>query len=157
MYSGDCCCDMEAVCTAHVLHQVAGHGAGCRHGGSCADRCGGVADSDCWCDQLCGERGDCCCDREEVCLVQAGAATEATPVGCGYDCGTDSSGPVKNSCSVFPFTYKGRRHNTCVEVDGDKAWCSTEVDDGGMFIPDMWGYCNQNCLHQLLIWTAKVC
>jgi hypothetical protein len=31
--SGDCCCGRKAVCIAHVLHQVAGHG------GSCADRC----------------------------------------------------------------------------------------------------------------------
>ena len=144
VYSGDCCCDREDECS-HDKHQVPGTVSVCRHSGSCTDRCGGGSDSDCWCDSLCMQRGDCCCDVEDTCHYQSPAGTVGS---CTSDCGTDSTGPVKDKCCVFPFTYKGKRHNTCVEVDGSKAWCSTEVDDAGQYIHNKWGFCDQFCVFQ---------
>ena len=67
---------------------------------------------------------------------------------CSSGCLTDSTGPVKNSCCVFPFIYKDKKHNTCVEVKGAKAWCSTSVDSNQEYLHNMWGYCNPTCTFQ---------
>ena len=38
----------------------------CSNQGSCQGKCGGQSE-DCFCDENCGEKGDCCCDHSEVC------------------------------------------------------------------------------------------
>jgi len=69
-----------------------------------------------------------------------------TSVGCISGCRTDSSGPKHDRCCVFPFIYEGETHSTCIEVDGNKSWCSTKVDQDGVFIESEWGYCGDNCV-----------
>ena len=44
----------------------------CSSAGSCQDQCGRGSRSSCWCDELCEDTGDCCCDRDTLCkLTQA--------------------------------------------------------------------------------------
>ena len=54
----------------------------------------------------------------------------------------------KKPC-VFPFKYKGKIYNGCITVNDPKAkaWCSTEVDDGGSHIlnQEFWGHCTNDC------------
>jgi len=69
-----------------------------------------------------------------------------TSADCISGCRTDSSGPKHDRCCVFPFIYEGETHNTCIEVDGNKSWCSTSVDQYGVFVESEWGYCGENCV-----------
>ena len=61
------------------------------------------------------------------------------------NCHTNDHGPVKNGCCVFPYTYSGQVHTTCVEVERGVAWCATQVDTSGHYIPGQWGYCADDC------------
>jgi len=167
----DCCCDVDTVCTfENVQPHVSHNTTACSNSGSCSGRCDGGSDKDCWCDDLCVQSGDCCCDKEEVCATDLVSSTEGSTVSttkvqstsksteyvlstdgsiedaCTSGCMTDSSGPRQNSCCLFPFIYNGEEHNTCIEVDGDKAWCSTKLDEGGLFISNEWGYCDKKCV-----------
>ena len=53
---------VEDIPVTEVPHQDV-----CLSSGSCSGRCGGGSDDDCWCDQECVPRGDCCCDIENIC------------------------------------------------------------------------------------------
>ena len=67
---GDCSrCDLPAgcgdgVCAEDEDDESCGEDCGCAAPG---DTCGSVAPYGCWCDAVCGVRGDCCQDRDEVC------------------------------------------------------------------------------------------
>merc|ERR1712209_341512 len=59
---------------------------------------------------------------------------------------------VPNSCvtqsgstCVFPFRYKGIVYTSCATVDQASAWCSTEVDAGGNYVTDKYGFCPSSC------------
>ncbi len=60
-------CKPGMICPAVCYGQcVAGAPAS---GGSCVDACGDIAaDGSCYCDDVCVEYGDCCADRDAVCL-----------------------------------------------------------------------------------------
>ena len=54
-----------------------------------------------------------------------------------------TSSPSCGNC-VFPFTFAGRLHTTCTQIDGDgKPWCSTLVDESGVHVGGggHWEYC----------------
>ena len=44
---------------------------GCLPSGTCKSRCGSGSDLDCWCDERCVLRGDCCCDIEDFCALES--------------------------------------------------------------------------------------
>lgn len=54
-------------------------GAGGSTGGpdSCVGKCGGKADSGCWCDDSCTQYGDCCADKDVACSGGSGGASGA--------------------------------------------------------------------------------
>ena len=200
-HTADCCCDLDQVCgVEHVQVQLpARNTTVCSDSGSCSGRCGDGSDDDCWCDDLCEETGDCCCDKEmcprEPALGTNGNITSITEqdyefstelhiestteqhvfstelyasstellasstkldasstekttssAGCSSGCTTDTSGPRHNRCCVFPFIFEGKTHSTCIEVDGNKSWCSTKGDHNGAFIENEWGYCGDQCV-----------
>merc|ERR1712227_1126408 len=58
---------------------------------------------------------------------------------------TTSSGPESGKACVFPFRYKGVVYSECATVDQSSAWCSTEVDAGGNFVTDKYGFCPSTC------------
>merc|ERR1712157_559844 len=41
--------------------------------------------------------------------------------------------------------YKGVVYSECATVDQSSAWCSTEVDAGGNFVTDKYGFCPSTC------------
>jgi len=55
-------------------------------------------------------------------------------------CATTSS---SNPC-VFPFTYQGKKYNTCTS-DVGKTWCATETTTGGLYVPGKWAVCSEGC------------
>jgi vibriolysin len=67
---GDCSrCDLPAgcgdgVCAEDEDDESCAEDCGCAAPG---DTCGSVAPYGCWCDAVCGVRGDCCADRDDVC------------------------------------------------------------------------------------------
>lgn len=92
--TGDCCCDRELVCTSQVSQTsditlfdnsnydsqdenvtMAG---GCLPSGTCKSRCGSGSDLDCWCDEQCVLRGDCCCDIEDFCPLESAPLVNTT-------------------------------------------------------------------------------
>merc|ERR1719342_1375944 len=222
----------------------------CLNVGSCARRCGGGSVHDCWCDDICVLKGDCCCDREDICIKEkkipvpvpfvsddttpapdttvvtteadtttvaetttdvpdttlgesnsiifkdapvaqatpppileehdeeqeptTTATTESndpvssksdeedssedteveedsTPSSTDQDrvCETNDEGPVKNKTCIFPFTFGGQIHHSCVEIGECKSWCATSIDSEGNCLPDQWGYCGQDCVSTL--------
>ena len=75
-------------------------------------------------------------------------------------CHTDG-GPKKEKPCVFPFTFEGKKYNTCTVVSKPvlekysdtlvKPWCSTGVDANGNYITGEWGFCDwDSCLFQTL-------
>ena len=85
--------------------------------------------------------------------LQTSSTEKTTPTGCSSGCTTDTSGPRHNRCCVFPFIYEGVTHSTCIEVDGNKSWCSTKVDQDGAFIETEWGYCGDQCVFKPPLFT----
>ena len=188
-HTADCCCDLDQVCgVEHVHVQLPLRNTTvCSNSGSCSGRCGDGSDDDCWCDDLCEETGDCCCDKE-MCPREPAMGTESTTeqhlfstelyasstellasnkkldasstkkttssAGCSSGCTTDTSGPRHNRCCVFPFIFEGKTHSTCIEVDGNKSWCSTKVDHNGAFIESEWGYCGDQCVFDTPVFTT---
>jgi len=59
-------------------------------------------------------------------------------------CLTVGGGKTGASC-VFPFIYKGVKHNNCILIDADdgKPWCSTKTDQNGKHVggQGQWGHC----------------
>ena len=51
---------------------------GCQPTGTCESRCGSGSDQDCWCDELCVTRGDCCCDIQNFCHLESASRTNTT-------------------------------------------------------------------------------
>merc|ERR1719233_2681614 len=93
-------------------------------------------------------------DNESSTKLHASSTEKSTPAGCISGCRTDSSGPRHDLCCVFPFIYEGVTHSTCVEVDGNKSWCSTKVDIDGVFIDSEWGYCGDDCVFDTPLFTT---
>merc|ERR1712243_97993 len=58
---------------------------------------------------------------------------------------TTSSGPETGKSCVFPFRYNGIVYSECTSVDQSAAWCATEVDAGGNFISNKYGFCPSSC------------
>ena len=209
---GDCCCDRESLCSGPDNNQdqqdflLSPADLSCSSAGSCAGRCEDGSDEDCWCDDHCHHLGDCCCDREQFCQVQGNITTSTSladvttsistsledvttstiladittmptlrlittdlvpdqetttvvtttgterpsvwtesPAGTDCWCSTNTAGPVKEACCVFPFSYKSEVHHSCVEVEDGSGWCSTNTTQDGQFVPDQWGYCGPSC------------
>merc|ERR1719346_783857 len=59
-------------------------------------------------------------------------------------CTTDS-GPQASQACVFPFRYNGVVYTSCTTVDQAAAWCATQVDAGGNFVTDQYGFCPSTC------------
>merc|ERR1719233_2459629 len=93
-------------------------------------------------------------DNESSTKLHASSTDKPTPAGCISGCRTDSSGPRHDRCCVFPFIYEGVTHSTCVEVDGNKSWCSTKVNIDGVFIDSEWGYCGDDCVFATPLYTS---
>merc|ERR1712064_243773 len=58
---------------------------------------------------------------------------------------TTSSGPETGKSCVFPFRYNGIVYSECTSVDQSAAWCATEVDAGGNYISNKYGFCPSSC------------
>merc|ERR1712029_170430 len=79
--------------------------------------------------------GDCVSDQTSGCQEES-----ITVPSC-----TTSSGPESGKACVFPFRYKGIVYTSCATVDQASAWCSTEVDAGGNYVTDKYGFCPSSC------------
>merc|ERR1719342_338396 len=79
--------------------------------------------------------GDCVSDQTSGCQEES-----ITVPSC-----TTSSGPESGKACVFPFRYKGIVYTSCATVDQASAWCSTEVDAGGNYVTDKYGFCPSTC------------
>ena len=78
---------------------------------------------------------------------------------CGSECPTGpkptmsteppSTTPTdKSSCGncVFPFTFWDVEYTACTTIDGDpKPWCSTRVNENGVYVGGYWEYCGSEC------------
>ena len=62
----------------------------------------------------------------------------------GDECKTTGGKQPNNNC-VFPFWFKGTVYETCITVEDDTPWCSTEVDSNGHHVDGQWGYCGEGC------------
>ena len=107
----------------------------CRTEGTCGGRCGGGSDLDCWCDELCLQHGDCCCDRETLCS------------------GSDNHqedfllSPGDLTCSSAG-TCAGR----CQDGSDQDCWCDDHCQDHGGCCCDR----EQFCVSQVNITTSLV-
>ena len=66
-----------------------------------------------------------------------------TSVGDDQICRT-ISGPRPNLECKFPFTFQGKKYDTCT-ITGRKRkqpWCPTELNKIGSFIRGKWGFCD---------------
>ena len=52
-----------------------------------------------------------------------------------------TEGNSKGRPCLFPFTYKGRVHYSCLPTDDNKSWCSTTEN---FDVHGLWGICNGN-------------
>ena len=55
-------------------------------------------------------------------------------------------GPGSGQPCKFPFKYWGTVYNSCIDMDMDKPWCSTKVDETGKHMRGNWGNCDESCL-----------
>ena len=56
------------------------------------------------------------------------------------------SGPQTGKPCVFPFNFLGVTYYGCARYsDTQIFWCSTEVDDNGLFIRSYYGACGHDC------------
>merc|ERR1719427_1986038 len=136
--TGDCCCDMKETCATESVQDPEVNISSTEAYSTKQDR---VSSTD---------------QYNDYSTELRVSSTEKTTslAGCISGCRTDSSGPKHDRCCVFPFVYEGVTHSTCVEVDGNKSWCSTKVDVDGVFIESEWGYCGDNCLFDIPIVTT---
>ena len=55
----------------------------------------------------------------------------------------------------FPFTYNGIKYEGCTDIDHDRLWCSTEVDENGDY-NGKWGDCSKGCKFDFFTcWSRK--
>ena len=54
-------------------------------------------------------------------------------------------GPSNGTACVFPFTAWGKTYEACTTDTDVRPWCSTKVDDNGVHMLDVWGYCGPAC------------
>merc|ERR1719346_532137 len=85
------------------------------------------------------------------CVTQSGSNCVVSQVsGCQQEtitvpsCTTDS-GPQASQACIFPFRYNGVVYTSCTSVDQAAAWCATQVDAGGNFVTDQYGFCPSTC------------
>ena len=136
--AGDCCCDYQDTClldqtpddtdipgttTDSIEFSL------CRDAGSCLGRCGGGSDEDCWCDELCHQHGDCCCDMEATC--QAG----------GEDKDFHSDPTVQQTCSEA-----GSCAGRCDDGSDEDCWCDDHCHHLGDCCCDRLAFCPQQNL-----------
>ena len=60
------------------------------------------------------------------------------------DCNTIGGNNPNLPC-IFPFKYEGFTYHKCSQVQSDKPWCSTKVDENGTHVKGNWGDCASNC------------
>ena len=60
------------------------------------------------------------------------------------ECKTHGGNQPNSNC-VFPFWYEGTVYESCITVEDDTPWCSTEVDTNGHHVHGLWGYCGARC------------
>ena len=66
----------------------------------------------------------------------------ATSVGDDQVCKT-ISGPTPNQECKFPFSFEGKKYDTCITGRKRKRpWCPTELDKSGLFMRGKWGLCD---------------
>ena len=115
------------------------------------------------CLKSCNQDNDCgarqyCHDNHKVChdFCLSNQACSVGYVCSDSKCVDKTSNPVPSKCltisgqdsdspCTFPFTYQGYKFSTCTKMDWDIAWCSTQVDDRGNYIPNNWGNCGCDC------------
>ena len=95
----------------------------CRDAGSCQGRCGGGSDVDCWCDDLCHQYGDCCCDLDSSCQS-------------GQDF---LSSPLEETCSEA-----GSCAGRCDDGSDGDCWCDHHCQYHGDCCCDRLTFCPQN-------------
>ena len=65
-----------------------------------------------------------------------------TSVGDDQVCKT-ISGPTPNQECKFPFSFEGKKYDTCITGRKRKQpWCPTELDKSGLFMRGKWGLCD---------------
>lgn len=73
---------------------------------------------------------------------------------CNYDGGdcipecTTVSGKRPNEKCIFPFRFRGKNYNRCIDPPKGKngtRWCSVKVYDNGKHIKGHHGFCGNNC------------
>jgi len=138
--TGDCCCDMKEICATEPVQDPEVN----------------ISSTEAYVSSTKQDRVSSTDQYYESSTELHVLSTEKTTssAGCISGCRTDRSGPKHDRCCIFPFVYEGVTHSTCVEVDGDKSWCSTKVDSDGGFIESEWGYCGDNCLFDIPIVTT---
>ena len=66
----------------------------------------------------------------------------STSVGDDQVCKT-ISGPTPNQECKFPFSFEGKKYDTCITGRKRKQpWCPTELDKSGLFMRGKWGLCD---------------
>ena len=70
-------------------------------------------------------------------------------IGMSSNCKTEHGPPC-----VFPFTYRGKKYDSCSAKYGQKTWCSTKTYNGN-YIRGHWGYCNKDCSEKSNSITTK--
>ena len=175
-YSAGCCCDYKTFCdkivpvtlpalsTQSALDQDQeedqdgeedGWRETCLRTGDCLHRCGGGSDRDCWCDEHCADRGDCCCDKLATCPAPQPDTTAASPTVTATVCTTNSRGPVKLQPCTIPFNFFGSLHHSCIETwhQGEPtSWCATKLGGPNStdYISGQWGFCQpETCAFSL--------
>ena len=127
----------------------------CLRNGDCLHRCGGGSDRDCWCDEHCADRGDCCCDMLTTCLAPQPDTTAPSPTASLTVCTTNSRGPVKLQPCSLPFKFFGSLHHSCIETwhQGEPtSWCATKLGGPNStdYISGQWGFCQpETCTFSL--------
>ena len=119
------------------------------YNGKCLQSC--TQENDCLPGQYCHDNHKVChdfCLSDQACSVgyvcSDSKCVDKTSVPVPSKCLT-ISGQDSDSPCTFPFTYQGYKFSTCTKMDWDMAWCSTQVDDRGNYIPNNWGNCGSDC------------
>ena len=73
---------------------------GCQSTGTCESRCGSGSDQDCWCDEQCDIRGDCCCDIHDFCNLESAFGINTTTSSPGSNTLVFTLRPIREGSAV---------------------------------------------------------
>ena len=87
----------------------------------------------CWCqfgDKVNIDDAECCITTWAKDCNEQGTNDTITTTNEPDECKTTGGNQPNNTC-VFPFWFKENTYETCITVEDDTPWCSTEVDSNG--------------------------